>query len=186
VQTDMPTKKKETAPQSDRPPVTAAYEEAIANYTSGVETMQQGDFTGARDLFEKVRAVARHEPELGDRATIYARICERKLTPPADESEASGDRYRQAVFLLNSGQVDGALQLLNRLQADAPMDVDVLYVRACAWAVKGAVEKAVGDLRQAMAVDPKVRFQAVNDPDFERIREEPAFIDIIEPTLSGA
>ena len=51
---------------------------------------------------------------------------------------------------------------------------------------KGATEKAVADLRQAISVDPTVRFQAVNDPDFERIREEPAFIDIIEPTPTGA
>jgi len=48
------------------------------------------------------------------------------------------------------------------------------------------VDAAVRDLRQAITVDPQVRFQAGNDPDFEAIREEPAFIDIIEPTPSGA
>jgi len=30
-----------------------------------------------------------------------------------------------------------------------------------------------------------VRYQAANDPDFEPIREEPSFIDIIEPTPAG-
>ena len=51
--------------------------------------------------------------------------------------------------------------------------------------MKGSTGKAVTDLRQAIASDPTVRFQAVNDPDFEKIREEPAFIDIIEPTPTG-
>ena len=46
-------------------------------------------------------------------------------------------------------------------------------------------EQAVSDLRQAIAADPQIRFQAINDPDFEQIREEPAFIDIIEPTPTG-
>ena len=73
-----------------------------------------------------------------------------------------------------------------RALVDNPTSVDLLYVRSCAWAKQGSAEKAVGDLRQAIAADPKVRFQAVNDPDFERIREEPAFIDIIEPTPTGA
>ncbi len=50
----------------------------------------------------------------------------------------------------------------------------------------GNAEAAIGDLRQAIALEPQTRFQAVNDSDFERIREEPAFIDIIEPTPSGA
>ena len=47
-------------------------------------------------------------------------------------------------------------------------------------------EAAVADLRRAISAEPQVRFQASNDPDFEPIREEPAFIDIIEPTPSGS
>jgi hypothetical protein len=61
-----------------------------------------------------------------------------------------------------------------------------LYARASAAAIQGDAESAVKDLRRAIAADPQVRFQAGNDPDFESIREEPAFIDIIEPTPTGA
>ncbi len=55
-----------------------------------------------------------------------------------------------------------------------------------AWALAANADNAVGDLRQAISLDPTLRFQAVNDSDFERIREEPGFIDIIEPTSAGA
>jgi len=183
----MAKKKKKKKEDTEQPALahTAAYDEAVIDYTAAVESMQKGDFAGAHELFEKVGALGRQEPELTDRAGIYAKICHRKMAPPPDEAEAPDERYRQAVFLLNSGEVDQALQLLNRSLAEDPTAVDVLYVRACAWALKGAAEKAVGDLRQAMAADPKIRFQAVNDPDFEKIREEPAFIDIIEPTPTG-
>jgi hypothetical protein len=44
--------------------------------------------------------------------------------------------------------------------ADQPNSVRCLYARACTWALKGQTDRAVADLRQ----------------------EEPAFIDIIEPT----
>jgi Tfp pilus assembly protein PilF len=182
----MPTKKQPAAAEPSTHHTSEAYEVALGEYSSAVEAMRQGDLKRALDLFGKVRDLAPHEPELADRATTYARICERKLAPQPGDPDAADDRFRRAVFLMNGGDVDEALQLLNRAVADDPVSVDVLYVRACAWALKGAAEKAVGDLRQAIAVDPKVRFQAINDPDFEKIREEPSFIDVIEPTPTGA
>jgi hypothetical protein len=66
-----------------------------------------------------------------------------------------------------------------------PNSAKLLYARASAWAISGRADSAVSDLRQAIALDPTLRFQAVNDFDFERIREEPSFIDIIEPTSAG-
>jgi len=181
----MPTKKQPAAAQP-AVPHTSEYDAALVEYSSAVEALRQGDLDRARELFGKVRTLAPDEPELADRATTYIRICERKLAPQPGDPDAADDRLRKAVFLMNGGDVDDALQLLNRAVAENPLSVDVLYVRACAWALKGAAEKSVGDLRQAIAVDPKVRFQAINDPDFEKIREEPSFIDVIEPTPTGA
>lgn len=182
----MATKKPKDAAEPTQPHASAAYEEALRDYGAAVESMHGGDYGSALELLEKVRAASKHEPELADRAATYTRICKRKLAPPEGDPAVENHPYHKAVFLMNSGDVDEALQLLSRSLAEDPLAVDVLYVRACAWALKGAAEKAVGDLRQAIAVDPKVRFQAVNDPDFERIREEPAFIDVIEPTPTGA
>lgn len=177
----MPTKKKDE-PQDHGD----TFEATLAAYTAGIECLRRGDYRQAAEQFEVVKNDAHNEPEMADRAATYARICERKLAPPPDSPKDVEDMYREAVFLLNGREIDAALQVLNRALVDNPTSVDLLYVRACTWAQKGASEKAVGDLRQAMAVDPKVRFQAANDPDFERIREEPSFIDIIEPTPTGA
>jgi tetratricopeptide (TPR) repeat protein len=93
--------------------------------------------------------------------------------------------YFQAVLSSNEGKYDEALSLFERALREHPDSPKVLYARASTWALKGNSEAAVGDLRRAIAADPKVRFQAANDPDFEPIREEPAFIDIIEPTPAG-
>jgi tetratricopeptide (TPR) repeat protein len=180
----MPTKKNESA-ETLAKLVSAAYEAALEEYQSGLKLMQEGNFSGAKEAFERCRASAGGEPELADRAATYIRVCESRLAPAADEPSGVESLFREAVFKLNAGDIDQSLQLLTRALVDDPNSVDLLYVRACAWAKQGSAEKAVGDLRQAIAADPKVRFQAVNDPDFERIREEPAFIDIIEPTPTG-
>ena len=87
---------------------------------------------------------------------------------------------------MNSGDTEGSIRLLDQALQHDPTSVRVLYARSSAWALSGNADAAVRDLRQAIAGDPTIRFQAVNDADFERIREEPAFIDIIEPTTTGA
>ena len=102
--------------------------------------------------------------------------------PPADSAEAL---YHQAVVRSNEGQWDRAIELFDRAFAKDPSS-DILYGRASSWALKGNADRAIADLRDAIAMNPLVRFHAVNDPDFENIREEPSFIDIIEPTSSGA
>jgi tetratricopeptide (TPR) repeat protein len=86
---------------------------------------------------------------------------------------------------LNRGEIDAAVELLDRALEQEPRSVRCLYARASAMALRGQTDRALDNLRQAIAIEPTVRFQAVNDPDFEKIREEPTFIDMVEPTPSG-
>ena len=81
---------------------------------------------------------------------------------------------------------DTAIKLLDQALGEDPSSARYLYARASAYALKGHADAAIGDLRQAIIIEPTVRFQAANDTDFEQIREEPSFIDIIEPTPTGA
>ncbi len=181
VTTDMATRNNNPSGATD----SQALKDVMAKYTSAIKLLHQGQYQNAKDLFSETRGALADEPELTDRAAAYVRICENRLLE--DPGVPEGDEiYRRAVFLSNSGDLDGAIQLMNRALAENPASIDCLYVRASAWALKGAAEKSVGDLRQAIALEPKIRFQAVNDSDFEKIREEPAFIDIIEPTPTGA
>jgi Flp pilus assembly protein TadD len=89
------------------------------------------------------------------------------------------------VVLLNNGEGAAAIELLDKALQTSPSSAKILFARASACAIDGNTEGAVRDLRKAIAADPQVRFQATNDPDFEKIREEPAFIDVIEPTPTG-
>lgn len=162
------------------------YEQLLAQFVEALETFNKGDLAAAKAQFEQVAAFCDDEPVMMDRSRVYARICEQKLAPPAQEPQTAEEQYYLAVLLANEGRVDEALALLDRALLENSSSAKFLYARASVWAIKANVDAAVSDLRQAIAVDPQVRFQATNDPDFEAIREEPAFIDIIEPTPSGA
>lgn len=176
----MPTNKDSAAAAAAK-----SYEEALTDYGKGMGLLRKGDYDTAHNLFAKISSENAGEPELAERAGTYARICESRLQPPAAAPATPAERYESAVLMTNRGELDGAIQLLNEALGQDPTAVNCLYVRASAWALKGSADQAISDLREAIAIDPKIRFQAVNDSDFEKIREEPSFIDIIEPTPAG-
>jgi tetratricopeptide (TPR) repeat protein len=161
------------------------YEKAIGEFATALELFHKGELAEAKEIFESIRSSNPDEPVLTERAATFIRICNRRSQSPAADPSTPEEYYYQAVVMINKGECDTAITLLDQALQASPSSARYLYARASASAIKGDTEKAVSDLREAIAADPQIRFQATNDPDFEQIREEPAFIDIIEPTPAG-
>jgi tetratricopeptide (TPR) repeat protein len=191
----MATRKKPTkATRTEQSPVGPNHEQAqrgevfdraIEVFSTALVLLQAGEYAQAKKLFDGLVTSHRDELSLTERARTYAAICARRLDPPAPGPTSAEECYLHAVIRLNSREPDAALALLERSLAEQPRAPKLLYARASAHAMKGNAEAGVADLRLAIAEDPTLRFQAANDPDVEAIREEPAFIDIIEPTPAG-
>ena len=171
---------KQTSKQSE------AYEAAVKRFHVAVDQLQKGDYRAAGDQFDALIQSVKDEPVLIERSKMYRLICKNRLEPVTEPGSAPDDLYYRAVVSSNDGNPAEAVRLLDQALQQKPNEVRLLFARASAWALSGNSESAVRDLQQAIAIDPTVRFQAVNDPDFEGIREEPGFIDIIEPTPTGA
>ena len=184
----MATKKKTRASSKNDPATqrSPAYESAKHDYLSALEMLHKGDVANALERFRAIEAANSDEPEFAERMRTFAVICARKLADaPEPPSDVDGFYYA-AVVLANDRELDQALELLNKaleLDAESPK---VMYARASVFALKGQPDSAVSDLRRAVEREPQLRFHASNDPDFERIRDEAAFIDVIEPTPAGA
>ena len=147
----------------------------------------QGRYAEARPRFAALAArVTEEEPILADRARTFASICARRLAEPAPATEDPDQLFHRAVFASNFGRYDEALGLLDKAVAIRPNDASIFYARASVRGLQGNVDAAAGELKRAVALDPNLRFQAASDPDFERVRDEAAFIDVIEPTGAGA
>lgn len=163
-----------------------SYEQAVATFGAALKELQSGDFKTAKDMFTKILENLKDEPVVAERSRMYLAVCEKRLAQPAELGSAPDELYYRAVVESNNGNVTEAIRLLDQALQQTPNSAKLLYARASAWALSVNADSAVSDLRQAIAIDPTIRFQAVNDSDFERIREEPGFIDIIEPTPTGA
>jgi len=168
-----------------RAPHSEAYEAALTAYGGALDLLRKKDFAAALPRFRAVESQNRNEPELADRARTYATLCERKLAPPAAAPQSVDERYYLAILRGNQGRYDEAAALLDQALSAEPSP-RVLYARASIRALQGKTDQAVADLRAAISGEPLLRHQAANDPDYERIRNEAAFIDVIEPSHAGA
>jgi tetratricopeptide (TPR) repeat protein len=162
-----------------------SYDQAVAAFAAALDLLHRGEHAQARERFLAIAATAADEPALIERSHSFARVCDRRLAGPPAEPQSADDRYHRAVTLANAGELEAAIAMFDRVLEDEPSSVRALYARASTWALKRNADAAVADLRRAIQAEPRVRFQAVNDPDFEPIREEPAFIDLIEPSPAG-
>ena len=172
-----------------RPPApqrSAAYEGAIRDLTAAIEHLHRERVAEALAIFRRIAAEHGDEFALAERARTYSRICEGRLAGPGGPPETPEDLYRHGVAASNAGRFDDAVALLGQAVSKAPGDASYLYARAAALAQTGDAHRASEDLRRAIQIEPRLRFQAGNDPDFERVRDEAIFIDVIEPSPAGA
>jgi tetratricopeptide (TPR) repeat protein len=171
----------------EKPRNVAQYEAAVAEFATAAEYVAKGNYAEAMPVFESIAArMSAEEPILADRSRSFAAVCARRLAAPSPETNDPDQLFHRAVYASNSGRYDEALALLDKALSARPNDPTVFYARASVRGLQGNVEGAAGDLKRAVALDPHLRFQAASDPDFEKVRDEAAFIDVIEPTGAGA
>ena len=171
----------------EKPRNVASYEAAVVEFASAAQDVAQGRFAEALPRFAALAArISEEEPILADRSRTFASICARRTAAPAAATEDPDQLFHRAVFASNLGKYDEAMSLLEKALAARPNDASIFYARASVRGLQGNVDGAAGELRRAVALDPHLRYQAASDPDFERVRDEAAFIDVIEPTGTGA
>jgi tetratricopeptide (TPR) repeat protein len=80
-----------------------------------------------------------------------------------------------AAPLLDQGRYDEALALFDEGLREHPGNPSLLYNLACAEARAGRKKDAIAHLREAIAGGERFAERARTDPDFDAIRDDPAF-----------
>jgi tetratricopeptide (TPR) repeat protein len=98
-----------------------------------------------------------------------------------------GDAYQPRAWetnaevpaLLDSGQHERAKELLTNALGKYEDNSGVLYNLACAEALLGETDEALGHLKEALEGHPAYKESAREDPDFEPIRSDPRFAELV-------
>ena len=100
--------------------------------------------------------------------------------PPGRAYEAFGwESGRRPLPYYSSGDYDKAIEVLTPIVADHPEYAGPLYNLACLESLAGRKDDAVGHLRTAIERSPRFQEIAKGDSDFDPIREEPAFKELV-------
>ena len=148
-------------------------EAARREYEKGAAALQKKKFDEAEKHFRAVIDGFGDEKELADRARLYLAVCEKRKKPSRPAAGESDDAYYAALFEKNRMNFSGAIEHLKKTKKSD--DGRAAYLLACCYAKTGEVDKAVEALERAVAEDESNRAQARRDPDFETLRETPAF-----------
>ena len=159
-------------------------EQAVKEYEHALDLLHRKEYAEAAARFTSVIENFRDEKEIADRCRLYLKVCAREQSEKVLPLKKLDDYYYQGILDVNRQRYDQALQHLDRALKMNPHDDRVLYVIASAQALKGDRDLALSSLRVAIEANPQNRVQAQQDPDFEGLREDDEFLDLVSPPKS--
>jgi tetratricopeptide (TPR) repeat protein len=156
-------------------------------YERGVAALQRRDFVASAERFREVLERYPEERELHERARLYLRVCERELQRLEPTPQTLEERIYAATLALNAGADADALAHLTRALAEDAENANVHYMLAVVHARRGDPASSVAHLRHAVELDGETRALARRDPDFDILRADEGFRQIVDAhTASGA
>jgi tetratricopeptide (TPR) repeat protein len=125
-----------------------------------------GTFVFVRDPAAKRRAVAK---EAGTTILIVGAKAGEAFTP------SPWERTSEGIAHFANKDYEKAVEVYERLLAETPGNAGFLYNLACAESLLGRKEDALEHLRQSVEADAIFKRNALEDPDFDAIRDDPDF-----------
>jgi len=145
-----------------------------------MQYFQQQKFHKAQQGF--LKALAGSSKELTDRAQVYLRLCEQRISRvPAAQPRTAEEHYHHGVALMNLGRWDEARDHLEKARKLAPKADHVYYALAALDCLTGEADSAMANLKVAIELRPQNRYHARNDEDFAFLQEDPRFTELLYP-----
>jgi tetratricopeptide (TPR) repeat protein len=157
--------------------------QALQQYETGLRALQEHKFEKAKASLEKV--LAGPDRALVDRARAHIMTCDKHLEKPALHFKTPEEHFDFAIWLMNSGDYEGAQEHFEKLLKQNPKSDYVLYGLAALHCLTSRVEDSLRTLGEAIQVNAALRFQARNDTDFQNLAEDPRFTELLYPDPSA-
>jgi Tfp pilus assembly protein PilF len=159
-------------------------QQALDLFERAAKALGKHDWGRARDYLDSLIESHPDQRDLLERARAYRAVCERALSDARKapfRPKGFEDLLNHGVFLHNRGEFEEALKVLRQAAEIHPKNEHVLYCLAATAARAGDSATALKALRSAIAVSPANRAQARGDSDFDPIREDEEFIELVHP-----
>jgi tetratricopeptide (TPR) repeat protein len=156
-------------------------DKALKELERGLQALHKQSYNEALGHFQAIIEGYPQEKELQDRAQGYARVCRVQVAGKDTSQRKPESYYYLGVMRANEADYDQAIEMLDRALQHDPRDERAHYVMASTRALKGERDLALKHLQEAIALNTQNRFYAMNDQDFESIRDEEPFENLVYP-----
>lgn len=158
---------------------------ALELFERAVKALGKRDYAKAKEILETLTESHPDERDILERARAYLVLCERNLDKKAAfRPKTFEDLLNYGVYLHNRGEFQEALKYFQQAAEIHPKNEHVLYCVAAAAARAGDSDGALKALRSAILTNPANRAQARSDSDFDPIREDQEFVDLIQSPVA--
>ena len=112
-------------------------------------------------------------------------MCEQRLQNAGTAPRTAEEHYTYGIALLNSRNLAGAAEQLERSLALVPDSDHVHYALALAKALAGDLQAACAHLQRAIELEPRNRLAARQDADFAPFASQPPLDALLHPEKRG-
>ena len=151
------------------------YQKALAAFGQAMKDFHKGEMekaaAGLKNFIEKFS----DERELVDRARIYAAIATTRPKKETVQIKTLEDHFHYAVYKLNSGDLDGALKLLEKALEFKTDEAKVHYLISDVRCRLGQAADCLDSLKKAIQKDKLFAVLAQNEADFAPLWEDKSF-----------
>jgi tetratricopeptide (TPR) repeat protein len=151
------------------------YEKAISSFGEAVKWFRKGNCEKAVELFNALIEKHASEKELVDRAHTYMEICQKVKNEKTIVLKTFDDFYENGVFLMNAGSFEEALKVFEKAVEQNPDHAKILFLMAAIYQSMGDTDQSLEFLKKSIQKDKYFKILALNDSDFESLREDKKF-----------
>jgi len=180
-------RKTTSPPKKKAPPTrTASLDKAIADFDQAVKVFSREDYSKAAALFDAIIGEYPSEREICDRARVYGSVCRVRTAGAQPKPKGAEELYYQGVVAANDGRLDDAVGLLEQAAKVEPDNDKVHYQLGAVCGLKHDTASAIAHLARAIELNPSNRVHALNDADFDGLREDAQFMGLLGKEPEGA
>ena len=184
--TSKAAKKPAAPPKKKAAPLrTANLDKALKDYEEALKLFARKDFSKAAHLFEALIKENPTEREVADRSRMYLSICKAQTASAPAKPKSAQDHYLLGVIASNEGRLDEAADLFDKMIKLESGNDRGYYELAAVCSLKSDRSGAMANLSRAIDLNPANRVYALNDADFDALREDSEFMQLLGKTLQG-
>ena len=154
-------------------------------FTKGIDLFRKRDCQQAQEVFGRIVEMYKDSGyysvlEIQGQSKLYKTLCDARLHPVKFELQEDEDYLFDGIFHLNAKNLDLALERFQYLEKKKYEQAYLSYLVSLVYIKKRDLPNCLKYLKTAVEADDFFKVIAYNEPDFETLFDNDAFVSMIE------